>query len=295
VNPALDLSFARVEMVQSYSAMAALPLIADDKLLGAVSIYSCELEHYEDEHLRLLETVSRIAADAISKSIYHAETETRALTDPMTGLPNARSLQIQFEKEVARADRNGSSFQVLMLDLDGFKAVNDTFGHKAGDKLLRELSLVMQTQLREYDFLARYAGDEFVAIIPETDDISVEELCGRLEKAVTEFALPVGDGQIARVGISIGAASYPHGGDTIDQIIISADKAMYNVKTLRKKIRAQEAERLETQKRQAAPKPQPIQVRVIENPLEAEALTETNSESFVVELDESHIVSSAIN
>lgn len=297
VNPALDFSFSQLEFVLEYSAMAALPLIADEKLLGAVSIYSCALEHYEDEHLRLLETVSRIAADAISKSIYHAETETRALTDPMTGLPNARSLQIHFEKEVARADRNNSSFQVLMLDLDGFKAVNDTFGHKAGDKLLRELSKVMRAQLRDYDFLSRYAGDEFVAIIPETEEISVEELAGRLEKAVTDFVLPIGDGRFARVGISIGAASYPHGGDTIDQIIISADKAMYNVKSLRKKLRAQETEKLEEQKRQLLSKnqPQPIQVRVIEPKKEIEPPAESNSESFVVELDESHIVSSAIN
>ena len=137
VNPGLDFSFCELEFMQEYSAMASLPLIVDDKLLGAVSLYSCALDNYEDEHLRLLETVSRIASDAISKSIHHAETETKAFTDPMTGLPNARSLQIQFDKEAARAERNGSRFQVLMLDLDGFKAVNDTFGHKAGDKLLR--------------------------------------------------------------------------------------------------------------------------------------------------------------
>ena len=165
----------------------------------------------------------------------------------MTSLPNARSLQIQFEKEVARADRNGSRFQVLMFDLDGFKAVNDTFGHKAGDKLLRELSKVMRGQLRDYDFLARYAGDEFVAIIPETDDISVEELCQRIEKSVNDFVLPVGDGRFAQVGISIGAASYPNGGDSLDQIIISADQAMYGVKILRKQLKEQALEKLQQQ------------------------------------------------
>lgn len=309
VNPGLDFSFCQLEFVQEYSAMAALPLIADEKLLGAVSLYSCALENYEDEHLRLLETVSRIASDAILKSIYHAETETKAFTDPMTSLPNARSLQIQFEKEVARADRNGSRFQVLMLDLDGFKAVNDTFGHKAGDKLLRELSKAMRGQLRDYDFLARYAGDEFVAIIPETDDISVEELCQRIEKSVNDFVLPVGDGRFARVGISIGAASYPHGGETLDQIIISADKAMYGVKILRKQLKERALEKLEQQKQQqqkqqplqntlpTPPTPKPIPVRSTEpTPVKNEdIMLEPNSESFVVELDESHIISSAIN
>ena len=300
VNPGLDFSFSNPEIGQGYSTMAALPLIADEKLLGAVSLYSSDLENYEDEHLRLLETVSRIAADAILKSIYHAETETKAFTDPMTGLPNARSLQIQFDKEVARADRNGNSFQVLMLDLDGFKAVNDTFGHKSGDKLLRELSKAMRAQLRDYDFLARYAGDEFVAIIPETEDVSVEELCQRLEKAVNDFVLPIGDGRFARVGISIGAASYPNGGASLDQIIISADKAMYGVKMLRKRLKEQSAEKSaathnETPLEQkVAPSPKPITVRSVQ-PKPEVAAPESNSESFVVELDESHIISSAIN
>lgn len=301
VNPGLDFSFCQLEFVQEYSAMASLPLIADEKLLGAVSLYSCVLDNYEDEHLRLLETVSRIASDAISKSIYHAETETRALTDPMTALPNARSLQIHFEKEVARADRNGSRFQVLMLDLDGFKAVNDTFGHKAGDKLLRELAKVMRGQLRDYDFLARYAGDEFVAIIPETDQVSVEELCHRIEKSVNDFVLPVGDGKFARVGISIGAASYPNGNDSLDQIIIAADKAMYNVKALRRQLKEQDLEKLQQQKEQLLQKtpvaPKPITVRPTEptNLKNEDIIVDTNSESFVVELDESHIISSAIN
>jgi diguanylate cyclase (GGDEF)-like protein/putative nucleotidyltransferase with HDIG domain len=299
VNPGLDFSFCELEFVQEYSAMASLPLMVEDKLLGAVSLYSCALENYEDEHLRLLETVSRIASDAISKSIHHAETETKAFTDPMTGLPNARSLQIQFDKEAARAERNGSRFQVLMLDLDGFKAVNDTFGHKAGDKLLRELSKVMRAQLRDYDFLARYAGDEFVAVIPETEDVSVEELCQRLEKAVTGFVLPIGDGRFARVGISIGAASYPSGGATLDQIIISADKAMYGVKSLRKRVKEERAEKsqAEAQAQKLQSEPKPISIRPIEKKpaINEELPAESNSESFVVELDESHIISSAIN
>ena len=186
-----------------------------------------------------------------------------------------------------------------MLDLDGFKAVNDTFGHKAGDKLLRELSKAMRAQLRDYDFLARYAGDEFVAIIPETEDISVEELCQRLEKSVNDFVLPIGDGRFARVGISIGAASYPNGGGTLDQIIISADKAMYNVKSLRKRSKEQKAEKPAPQNGQPSQKlqPKPISVRPVEpKPVSREeAAIESNSESFVVELDESHIISSAIN
>jgi diguanylate cyclase (GGDEF)-like protein len=273
IEPELDFTFNKSD--QDYTAMTSLPLIANERLLGAVSLYSLELDNYEEEHLRLLETVSRIASDAIGMSLQHAESESRALTDPMTDLPNARSLQMQFEKEAARASRNGSGFQLLMLDLDGFKAVNDTFGHKAGDKLLKELSKVMLGQLRDYDFLARYAGDEFVAIVPETDAEGIQDLCQRMEKAVNDFSLPVGDDRFAKVGISIGAAAYPFNGDALDQVVIAADKAMYAVKADRKQAKATQ------------------QLPSIEEVI----VPDENFivENFIVELDESHIISSAIN
>jgi len=304
INPKLDFPPTQFNLAEEYTAMASLPLITDEKLIGAVSIYSCELLGYQEEHLRLLETVTRIAADAIVKSIQHTETETRALTDPMTGLPNARSLQIHFEKEVARASRSGSSFQVLMLDLDGFKAVNDTFGHKAGDAMLKGISAVMSEQLRDYDFLARYAGDEFVAIVPETDEEAVRDLCRRIENAVIGFKLPVGDDKFACVGVSLGAASYPRHGESFDQVVIAADKAMYVMKGIRKQRRMKEAENktLLTQSPVQSPinatitetriiPPAPNKYRPMENP----PIPEITDEGFIVELDESHIVSSAIN
>lgn len=272
IEPGLDFTFNQLE--EDYTAMTSLPLIAGERLLGAVSLYSYQLDNYEEEHLRLLEAVSRIAADAIGMSLQHAESESRALTDPMTNLPNARSLQMQFEKEAARASRSGSNFQLLMLDLDGFKAVNDTFGHKAGDKLLKELAKIMLGQLRDYDFLARYAGDEFVAIVPETDAEGILDLCQRIEKAVNGFALPVGEDTFARVGISVGAASFPFNGETLDQVVIAADKAMYAVKADRKQAKATR------------------QLPAIEETVSG---GDFMVEDFIVELDESHIVSSAIN
>ena len=302
INPGLDFSFSQLEFVQEYASMAALPLITDEKLLGAVSLYSCNLDSYEEEHLRLLETVSRIASDAISKSLQHAETETRALTDPMTELPNARSLQMQFEKEAARADRTGSSFQVLMLDLDGFKAVNDTFGHKVGDLLLKGTARAMKEQLRDYDFLARYAGDEFVAIIPETEAGEVQELCQRLEKAVLGFKLQVSEDKAARVGVSLGSASYPQAGATFDQVVAAADKAMYGVKAVRKEQKEKQRKLLEKSR---LPVQEPIHIHHIneqhliheltEEDLVEELTKEAHEESFIVEVDESHIISSAIN
>ena len=280
IEPGMDFSFHQLELIEEYSAMASLPLIVEEKLLGAVSLYSCELENYEEEHMRLLETVSRIASDAISVSLQHAESESRALTDPMTGLPNARSLQAQFEKEAGRAGRNGSSFQLLMLDLDGFKAVNDTFGHKVGDKMLKEISRVMRRELRDYDFLARYAGDEFVVIAPETTDQDIQELCQRIQKAVRDFSLQIEDGRRASVGVSLGAACYPNHGKTLDQIVIAADKAMYAAKDSRKQKLKQVSQESRLPKEAASTVP---------------PHKESDKDNFIVELDESHIISSAIN
>ena len=273
IEPGLDFIFDHTELGDEYTAIISLPLIAGDKLLGAVSLYSSALEKYEEEHQRLLETIAPIGADAIDKSVQHAESETRALTDPMTNLPNARSLQIQFDHEVARANRKANVFQVLMLDLDGFKAVNDTFGHKIGDMMLKKISAVLRDQLRDYDFLARYAGDEFVAIIPETSGEEVLELCERMEKAVKSFRLPVENERFAAVGISIGAAAYPHQGETLEKVLIAADKAMYATKAAHKQAGSKPADEL-----------------VID-----EAVKDIFNENFIVELDQSHIVSSAIN
>ncbi len=232
LHPSLDLGGLDIE--GEYTAMASLPLFKDEMLLGALSVYSTELDQYTDDHMRLLETVTRLASDALSNAMQHAQAESNALTDPLTGLPNARYMALRFDEEASRARRNLRPFQVVMLDLDDFKIVNDTFGHKVGDKMLREMGRIIQAQLREYDFLARYAGDEFVAIVQELVGNQVEELRHRIETAVSEFSLPVRGGGKARVGISVGTATYGIEGETLDQLLVAADQSMYRAKSSHK-------------------------------------------------------------
>lgn len=232
LDPSLDL--IGLEIADDYRAMASLPLFKDDVILGALSVYSTELDHYTDDHMRLLETVTRLASDALSNAMQHAEAESNALTDQLTGLPNARYMTLRFDEEVSRAKRNARPFQVVMLDLDDFKLVNDTFGHKVGDKMLREMARIIQAQLREYDFLARYAGDEFVAIVQELAENQVEELTHRIETAVSDFSFHVRGGGKARVGISIGTSTYGADGETLDQLLVAADQAMYRTKSTHK-------------------------------------------------------------
>jgi diguanylate cyclase (GGDEF)-like protein len=123
-----------------------------------------------------------------------------------------------------------------MLDLDDFKQVNDTFGHRTGDRMLREIGRILHGQLREYDFLARYAGDEFVAIVQDLTNEQTNELRERIERAVGRFSIHVRGDKHARVGISIGSASYGVHGETLDQLLISADEAMYSAKSTHKRL-----------------------------------------------------------
>ena len=231
LHPSLDFTDINPEAGIKYRSMASLPLFKDEMLLGALSVYSSEIEQYTDDHMRLLETVTRLAADALGNAMQHAAAESNALTDPLTGLPNARYLSLRFDEEAARARRTDRTFQVMMLDLDEFKSVNDTFGHKTGDKMLREVAHIIEAQLREYDFLARNGGVEFVAVVQEMAGSQVDELCRRIEHAVSKFSLMVGRNRYARVGISVGTATFGIDGYTLDQLVIAADEKMYRLKS----------------------------------------------------------------
>ncbi|HKG15286.1 MAG TPA: diguanylate cyclase [Pyrinomonadaceae bacterium] len=236
LDPMLDFSDVELPAGCRFQSMVALPLTKDERVLGVLAVYSSEPRCYADDDLRLLDTVARLASDALANAMSHAEAESNALTDNLTGLPNARAMYMRFEEEASRARRSGKPFQVVMLDLDDFKQVNDTFGHRTGDRMLREVGRILQAQLREYDFLARYAGDEFVAIVQDLTNDQTNELRERIERAVARFSIHVRGDKHARVGISIGSASYGVHGETLDQLLISADEAMYSAKSTHKQL-----------------------------------------------------------
>ncbi len=233
-DPMLDFGDLQLPPEASYSAVAVFPLKKDDRLLGALALYSMTLAQYTNDDLRLLETVARIASDALDNAVLYAETRYDAMTDVLTGLPNSRALQLRFEQEAARADRSGSPFHVLMLDLDHFKPVNDTHGHQVGDEVLKAVGQLLNSQFREYDFFARYAGDEFVALVTQMTDQQCDQLCLRLQEVVSEFRYPVRDGQSVKVGISVGSALYSRDGRTMDKLLLKADRSMYSDKKIRK-------------------------------------------------------------
>ena len=181
---------------------------------------------------RLLEAVAKLASDAIANALQHEETQAIALSDLLTGLPNARALRQKFEESATRARRFNLPFSILMMDLDGFKAINDTLGHQTGDRVMKEVAQVLAKQIRASDFLGRYAGDEFVAIL-HIDQDGARELVRRLQRVVDGHDFGFKQAGMG-LGVSIGWASYGVDGETLDELLLAADRAMYSDKLRRK-------------------------------------------------------------
>lgn len=234
-DPRLDFNAAQITVDVPYRAVIAVPLLKGNDVLGALTLYSAELSAYEPDDLRLVEAVAKLAADAIANALHHEETEADALTDSVTGLPNARALRLRFEQEAGQARGAGQSFALLMMDLDYFKRVNDTLGHTAGNDALRQVAELISRHIRSNDFLSRYAGDEYVALLPNIGPLEVRELVGRLQQAVDNGRFGVNESS-ALIGISIGWACYGADGESIDELLLAADRAMYADKLRRKSL-----------------------------------------------------------
>jgi diguanylate cyclase (GGDEF)-like protein/putative nucleotidyltransferase with HDIG domain len=239
-DPQLDFDALKVDITDRYLAATVVPLLRDGEATGALALYSTEVGTYEPDHLRLVEAVAKLASDAIANAVKHEQTEVHALTDPTTGLPNARAFRLKFEEECDRALRHKDTFSVVMMDLDGFKGVNDHLGHQAGDMVLRELAIVLSAQIRSSDFISRYAGDEFVALLQAGPD-EIGDLVKRIQRMVdkSDFGLA---GTSLFIGISVGWACFGSGGSTLDELLIAADRSMYADKARRKALLAESGE-----------------------------------------------------
>jgi diguanylate cyclase (GGDEF)-like protein len=225
-----------MEVKEHYRTATVVPLAKEGHLLGALALYSVELATYEPDHLRLVEAVAKLASDAIANAVHHQKAEANALTDSLTGLANARALRYRFEEEADRARRHRDIFSIVMMDLDGFKVVNDRLGHQAGDHLLREVGQLLLRMLRSADFVCRYAGDEFVILL-QVGSEEVQELVHRIQKAVDKQDFAYGSSRLF-VGISVGWACFGADGESLDQLLIVADRSMYADKSRRKSIAA---------------------------------------------------------
>ncbi|MBE0597537.1 MAG: GGDEF domain-containing protein, partial [Desulfuromonadales bacterium] len=159
-------------------------------------------------------------------------------TDDLTGLYNYRYLQLILEREIRRTDRYGMAFTLVFIDLDYFKLVNDTHGHLAGSAALQEVAGLLRQSVREVDLLFRYGGDEFTALLVETDAKGGAVVAERIRHSIEQHSFLVSSGKPSHLTATVGFASFPEHAQTHQEIIDLADRAMYHGKKVRNVIRS---------------------------------------------------------
>lgn len=236
-SPELDLVGVPEEVARNFRGVLVSPLLREDGAFGAITLYSKSRTSYTTEHVRLLESVCQHASSALNNALTFEKTKDSALTDPLTELPNARAFYMMLEQKVAECQRmSNESLAVLSMDVDDFKAINDRYGHAIGDRVLASVAGVIRKELRQMDILTRYAGDEFVAIMPMASSIMAASIGERIRNAVEEQKFSVRTGSVARLGISLGVACYPDDGDTTEELLTAAARRMQNNKHSRKTV-----------------------------------------------------------
>ncbi|MGI8549877.1 MAG: diguanylate cyclase [Dehalococcoidia bacterium] len=218
-------------------AYAGVPLTTTDgKSLGSFCVIDPEPRAWTDDDLSVL---SDLAAAAMTEIELRARQQelTRAneqlawlaSCDELTGLSNRRAFQERLDQELSRAQRHQRVFSLVMLDVDHFKTVNDTYGHPAGDAVLRSLATVLSAGLRRSDLAARYGGEEFVLLLPETAGAQGQELAERLRRAVEAMRVDQ-EGKQIQITCSFGVGAYLECGDSSAAVLRSADEALYRAK-----------------------------------------------------------------
>ena len=237
LGAALPASAASVLGAPSHlQSLSVAPLVTDAGTIGALAVYHVDRNAYTPDHRRLLARVASHASNVISSALVFEQTQEQSLTDVLTGLPNRRYLDSHLAQEVARVRRHGGQLSLLVLDMDGFKQINDEFGHQAGDAALREVSQVLRASLRVYDVCARFAGDEFVLVLGDCDPAQAERRRADLQRAISAIWVEPVPGRIVSLSVSVGAATFPDDASTAEGVLSVADRRMYRDKGQRKRL-----------------------------------------------------------
>ncbi len=236
-SPDLDLIGIPDEIVKLYRGVLVSPLQREDGAFGAIALYSQSRTSYTTEHVRLLESVCQHASSALNNALTYEKTRDSALIDPLTELPNARGFYMMLEQRIAECQRmNREPVAVVCMDIDDFKVVNDRYGHSIGDRLLASVAGVVRRELRQMDILTRYAGDEFVAIMPMASSKMAVSISERMRNAVEEQLFSVRTGTMVGLGVSLGVACFPDDGETSEELLSAAGRRMQTDKNSRKAI-----------------------------------------------------------
>jgi diguanylate cyclase (GGDEF)-like protein len=211
--------------------MLCVPLYAKGRLIGAVqATRKVGFQEFNQEEVRVLELVCGSLARALANAIDYHDATRQTLIDDLTRLYNVRYLYQTLDNEIRRARRYGSAVSVVFMDLDGFKLVNDAYGHRAGSVTLTEVAEVITMSVRESDFVARYGGDEFVLMLPETSARRAVQMAERVRSQIASHRFNGGVGADIYLTASFGVASFPEHATEAEKLIELADAAMYEAK-----------------------------------------------------------------
>ncbi len=203
----------------------AVPLEGLQGVAGVVALYHAEKDFFTSDHLRILLAISSKMALAIENAMKYEQAESSAVTDYLTGLPNARSLFLQLDRELARCKRDNKTLTVMVADMDGFKQINDRFGHLEGNRVLRLFARFLKETSREYDYVARMGGDEFVVIAPGLTSEATARKAEQMRDLAKQAGKDVCNEDI--LSLSVGKALYPEDGMDAEKLLSEADKRMY--------------------------------------------------------------------
>ena len=230
VDPALQYNGEIPETRAIQSAIVS-PLLLNNHVLGALSLESYTPGAFSEADLALLASFAATATAAIHNAQLHAEVQKLAVTDGLTGVYNRHGFCDLGSREVERSARYNRPLTAIMLDIDDFKMVNDTYGHAFGDLVLREVVEQCRQSTRTVDILGRYGGDEFAILLPETDMYTATSVADRLRDTVAELRITEGSAEVS-VTISLGIAKLTTETQYLEGLLARADSAMYAAKDL---------------------------------------------------------------
>ena len=232
-NPSVELSYRSDSKLQyQLNSALAVPLEGQSGGMGVLTLYHSDPDVFDNEHLRVLLAVSQKVGLSIEHALRYRRPESSATTDYLTGLPNARSLFIELQREISRATRENACVSVVVCDLDGFKQINDRFGHAKGNEVLRTVASGLRSVCRGGDYVARLGGDEFVLIMPGLRPEVFAQHADRFPRIVQRAGRDVCGEHL--MSISLGLASFPADGNDADTLLSEADRRMYAAKNQKK-------------------------------------------------------------
>ena len=224
---------------EEYRSIITIPLVAKGECIGVLNLCFSQKTKISSCDVSVLNIVANQIAITMTQMEMKEELEQDnrelkrlALTDGLTGLPNHRSIQGKFRRELKRARRYDNTLSLVMLDIDYFKKINDTYGHPAGDQVLKDLANIFEDMTRDVDSVGRYGGEEFLFVLPETGPKGARRLAERIRRRIESRPFVVPSGKKVDVTISAGISSYQPGDEqvTADELLARADAALYDAK-----------------------------------------------------------------